>query len=190
MNWRFWRKQHGLQNIDPNMLAYAMMMRMANQELPFNRWHDDDDVIPERPREFIQLATNIYQLCIFLDFIEQKFGHDVSGLVRYNLIAQLTTKGGGIGGKIHYFFDAVPAGRASPEREGFFAGKPDIQIDCNVARAILSFTGESEEDKHALFPILGKCLSCGRISATAAFKDVVDKIEFRPETIVGLTEHR
>jgi hypothetical protein len=129
------------------------------------------------------MAVNIYQLCIFLDFLEEKFGSDVSGVVRSHIIALMGSWGRKYSGIIGQYFEAIQIGRALPEREPLLAGDPSIQIDNNIAKAILS---ASEEEKKALYVLLGQSLSRGRISAEAAFGGVIEEIEFRPEIIIGL----
>jgi hypothetical protein len=184
MKWKFWRKENTLTNLDPHMLAYVMAQRMVNREFPFNKWRDEDDVIPAKIEPFIEICVNVYQMSILLDLIELKFGSDVAGIVRSHMIVVLNR--GDARARMGQFFDAVQFGRANPDREQFFAYDPAIQVDCNVARAFLKCLGEGREEKDAVYPVLGKALTLGRISAKAAFGGTVESIQFRPETIIGL----
>ncbi len=183
MKWNFWRKESTLAQLDPHMLAYGMFERMGKHEFPFNKWRGDRP-IPEQADNFVEIAVNIYQLSVFLDCVEQKFGSDVSDIVRSHLIT-IMKKAGSVS-LVEGFFDSIQVGRATPERDPVWADKPDFQVDCNIPRAILSICSESEEEKHALYPVLAQSLSLGKISAEASFKGLVDQIDFRPEATVGL----
>jgi hypothetical protein len=184
MKWRFWRKENSLSNLDPHVLAYVMVQKVVNREFPFNKWRDDEDVIPERPEAFIEICVNVYQMTIFLDLVELKFSSDVSGIIQSHIIAIMNK--GDISKKMAPFYQAVQLGRANPDREQFFAHDPAIQVDCNVAKAFLAIAAETQEEKDAIYPLLGKSLTLGRVSAETAFQGVVGTIEFRPETIIGL----
>jgi hypothetical protein len=183
MNWQFWKKSP-LQSLDPHMAAFAILDRMFKVQPPFNEWRPEDVEIPEVAGAFIEIGVWAYQLTIFVDCIEKKFGADTAQIVRTHLLTLLerwdnkhVMKG---------YFAAVVVGRASTERELFFSDQPDIQIDCNVARALLSTSAESEEAKDAVYPILGHALTLGRLSAQVRFAPLVDKMEFKPETVIGL----
>jgi hypothetical protein len=184
MKWRFWRKDNPLAALDPHMLAYVMVQNMVGHKPPFNMRRDKEDAIPERFEPLIEISVNVYQLSIFLDFLERKFGSDVAGIVKSHIIALMNK--GKVGAIIHRFFSAVEVGRATPEREQFWAHNPAVQVDCNVAKAFLALAAETQEEKDAIYPLMGKSLSLGRVSAEAAFGHLVESIEFRPETIFGL----
>jgi len=183
VRWSFWRKDSSPSELDPHMLAFVMLARMGKNEFPFNKWRGAQP-IPEKVDAFVAIAVNIYQLTVFLDSVERRFGSDVSGIVRSHLIAIMNKAEHGRA--VESFFDAVQVGRATPEREPFWAEKPDIQVDRNVANAILCVCSESEEEKHVLYPLLAQSLTLGRISAEAGFKDLFDKIDLRPEATIGL----
>jgi hypothetical protein len=183
MNWKFWRKDIALKRLDPHMLAVIMVQSMVGHTYPFNKWRDDENPIPESADAFVEVAVNVYQLCIFLDFIERQFGTDVAEIVRSNLITVMSK--GKTGDVIKKFFDAVRTGRTTRERELFFTDSPAIQVDCNVAKALLSIASEPEDVKHALYPNLGQSLTLGRISAESSFGELVKQIEFRPESVFG-----
>jgi hypothetical protein len=186
VRWDFWRKRKSLKQLEPHMLAFIMVQKVAEQEFPFNKWREGLEPIPEHADAFVEMAVNVYQLCIFLDFLEKKFGSDVSGVVRSRIIALMCSRGRKYSGIIGQYFEAIQIGRALPEREPLLAGEPSIQIDNNIAKAFLRILSASEEEKKALYVLLGRSLSRGRISAEAAFGGVIEEIEFRPETIIGL----
>ena len=166
------------------MFAVMMVQKMANREYPFNRWRVEENPIPDDADAFVEIAVNVYQLCVLLDALERKFGADVAGIVRLNLITVMD-KAAPTGNTVKDFFDAVRVGRALPERERFFADNPNIQVDCNVAKAFLAVASEPEDVKNALFPKLGQSLTLARISAESAFNPLMTEIDFRPESIFG-----
>ena len=85
MNWKFWHKDNAPKRLDPHMLAVVMVQNMVGHTYPFNKWRDDENPIPETADAFVEVAVNVYQLCIFLDFIERQFGSDVAEIVRDEL---------------------------------------------------------------------------------------------------------
>lgn len=182
MKWKFWVKDKPLSHLEPHAVAYMVVQMMVKREVPFNKWRDQDEAMPERREAFIQICVNVYQLSIFLDLLELRFGSDVAGVVRSDIIALMNTRSVAIGP----FFRAVEIGRATPEREQFFANDPAIQVDCNVSKAFLDIVSEAQAEKDAIYPQLAKSLGFGRIGAEAGFGGLVKSIEFRPETIVGL----
>ncbi len=138
--------------------------------------------IPESADAFVEVCVWVYQLSVYFDCLERKFGSDVAALVKSHLLTLMGDKFA----NAQLYFDAVQRGRALPEREPLLEKDPAIQIDANVAKALLGTAAESEETKAAIFPILGNSLSLGRISAEARFRHIVDLMNFRPETVVGL----
>ncbi len=184
MKWRFWRKDSPLAHLDPHTLAVVMVQKVAERELPFNKWRDEKKPIPEYWDAFVELCVHVYQLSIFLDFLERKFGSDVTEIVKSHLVTLMPK--GQARAMVRDVYAAVQVGRGRPEREPFFADNPSSQIACNVAKAILSLAAESETQRQAIYPLLAKSLALGRISAEAAFDGLVRCIEFNPETIVGL----
>lgn len=86
MKWKFWGKgkDNPLGHIEPHALAYSMVHTVLNRENAINRWRDQDDAIPESHEEFVQISVHVYQLCIFLDLLERRFGSDVAGIVNLN----------------------------------------------------------------------------------------------------------
>lgn len=137
MKWKFWGKDRDKENplghIEPRTLASAMVALVFDGENAIHQWRDKGDAIPESHEEFVQISVHVYQLCIFLDLLERRFGSDVAEIVKSHIIALMTT------GKvaIDRFFRAVWAGRVKPEREQFFAHDTACQVDCNVSRAFL-----------------------------------------------------
>lgn len=184
MKWKFWESEPSLKQLDPHMLAFIMVQGFPGQKFPFNKWRGEGDPIPEFADAFVEIGVNIYQLSILLDFLERKFGKDLSEIVKAHLISLMSR--GEHATAIRNYFEAIQTGRTMPEREEYFAGKPQIQTDCNVAKAFLSVVSESAEVKTKLYPLLGQSLTLGRISAEAAFGGLVEQIEFRPETVMGL----
>ena len=182
MRWKFWGKENTLR-LDPHMLAVVMIQRMTDREYPFNKWRVDENPIPENADAFVEIGVNVYQLCIFLDFIEQRFGGDVAEIVRSNLITVMSRAEAGP--VIKGFFDAVRTGRATLQREQVFTDSPAIQVDCNIAKALLGIFAEPEDVKTALYPKLGQSLTLGRISAESSFGELIKQIEFRPESVFG-----
>lgn len=184
MKWRFWRNDHPLAHIDPHALALVMVQKVAQREFPFNKWREEREPIPDYAGDFIEIAVNVYQLSIFLDSLERKFGQDVTEIVRSHLVTLMPR--GQVRAMMKDFFDAVRLGRGSAERERLFAGKASDQIACNVAKTLLGLIAESDAEKQTVYPFLAKSLALGRTSAEAAFDGLVKSIEFSPETVVGL----
>lgn len=186
MKWKFWGKDEDKDNpfghIDPPTLATAMVAIVIDRETAINRWRDQGDHIPESHEDFVEISVHVYQLCIFLDLLERRFGSDVADKVKSHIISTMTTGKVAIG----RFFQAVWAGRAKPERDQFFADDTACQVDCNVSRAFLDVISGTQTEKDAIYPLLAKCLSKARVLAEIAFGDLVEKVEFRPETIVSL----
>lgn len=184
MKWKFWQKTDILQNLDPHQLAWIMVQKMVAREFPFNKWRDEENDIPEYSEAFIEICVNVYQLSIFLDFIERKFGSDVAGIVKSHILALM--KQADSSAAVDRFFEAIQIGRASADREQFFSEQPAVQVDCNIAVAFLRLLNEPNDQKVGTYPLLGRSLTLGRVSATAAFGGTVDMIKFRPETVAGL----
>lgn len=184
MKWRFWRKDNTLQNLDPHIAAFWVLQQMAGRKHPFDEWRPPDAVMSEYADAFVEICVWAYQLSIFLDCVERKFGLDVAELVKSHLLTLMNKNDPD--GMMQRYLDAVQSGRALPERELFFAGIPAIQVDCNVAKAFLATAAEAEDVKAAVFPILGNSLTLGRISAEARFSRLADLISFRPEAVFGL----
>lgn len=183
MKWNFWRKDNALAKLDPHGFAFIMVQQVVNRVFPFNKWRGDQP-IPKQPDAFFEVSVNVYQLCILLDFLERKFGADVSETIRSHLIILMNK--GKSGGVIAKFFDAVRTGRALPRREQFWAGQPKVQVDCNVARAFLNICSEPDDVKTGLYPLLGQSLTLGRISAEGCFGELVKEVSFSPVALVGL----
>ncbi len=184
VKWRFWRKDSPLAHLDPHTLAFLMLQKVAEREFPFNKWRDEKEPIPEYADAFVELCVHVYQLSIFLDFLERKFGSDVTEIVKSHLVTLMPK--GQARATVRDVYAAVQVGRAMPERYAFLVDAPGHQLSWNVAKALLSISAESDAEKDAIHPLLSKSLGLGRISAEAAFGGVVQSMDFSPETTIGL----
>jgi hypothetical protein len=91
---------------------------------------------------------------------------------------------GSLGTRMRTWFDVIRSARYSQERDERI--DPTIQADCNAAKALLKTIAEDEEEKAAIFFYLGHSLTLGRIIAEAGFGRLVDDMQFRPESIIGV----
>ena len=186
MGWDLWGEEPSLKQLDPHTLAHITVHNISERKFPLNKWRTEENPIPEYADAFVELCVVFYQLSIFLDFLERKFGSDLSDVVRSHIIALMSK--GKYAAYAEKYFDAVQTGRALPEREERLADEPLLQTDSNVAKSFLSSVAEPEEEKTNLYPILGLSLSRGRVIAESAFGGFVEQIEFQPETILGLSK--
>ncbi len=184
MKWKFWDKKNLLADFDPHQIAFVILQRMREHRSPFNEWRPEGVEIPVEADAFIEISVWSYQLTILLDCIERKFGSDTAQIVKSHLVTlanrwdreQVMSR----------YFDAVMLGRSSTERDQFFKDTAELQVDANIAKALLGISSESEEAKAAIYTILGHSLTLGRLSAQTGFTDFVSKIEFRPDAVFGL----
>lgn len=169
MKWRFWNKKNTLADSDPHLIAFAILERMTKQDPPFNEWRPEGVEIPCDADAFIEISVWAYQLTIFLDCIERKFGSDTAHIVKSHLLT-LANKWDRKQ-EMSRFFDAVVLGRSSTERNQFFKDAPELQVDANIAKALLAICAVSEEAKSAVYTILGHSLTLGRLSAQTRFTE-------------------
>lgn len=183
MKWKFWKK-NSLTTLDPHMLSFVILDRMAKQQPPFNEWRPEGVEIPKVAEAFVEIGVWAYQLMIFVDCIERKFGSDTAQIVKSHLLtlAERVDKRQ----VMKRYFDVIMLGRASTEREPFLTDQPDIQIDCNVAKRLLETSTESEDAKGAIYLLFANALTLGRLSAQMRFTTLIEKMDFRPETVIGL----
>lgn len=184
MKWKFWDKKNPLTDFDPHLIAFAILQRMREHKPPFNEWRAEGVKIPADADAFVELSVWAYQLTIFLDCLERKFGSDTAQIVKSHLVTLA-----GRWDKKQFMsscFDAVMLGRSLTQREQLFCNKPEIQVDANIAKALLAISPTGEEEKTAIYMNFGHALSVGRLSAEMRFTSLVNKMEFRPESVMGL----
>src|SRR5258708_17248561 len=184
VKWKFWEKKNTLSALDPHLMAFAMLQRMSEHGSPFNEWRPEGVEIPAEAEAFIEISVWAYQLTIFLDCIERKFGFDTAQSVKSHLVT--VANRWDEKQVMSMYLDTITLGRSSTERDEFLSDASEIQVDVNIAKSLLAISAEGEEAKAAIYLILGHSLTLGRLSAQIRFTDLVNKMEFRPETVFGL----
>jgi hypothetical protein len=72
--------------IDPQLAAYEILRRMICRRPPFNEARPRAGEIPEDLKEEIETATLAYQLSMYLDIAERKFGLTLSEKIRAHVL--------------------------------------------------------------------------------------------------------
>src|SRR5574341_835419 len=86
--WQFWQKEQPSNVIEPLLAAAIPLDRLFSREKPFNDWKPPDtQVLPEH-ENFIKAMVYEYQLFIYLQLIEVKFGPEIARIIReYQIVA-------------------------------------------------------------------------------------------------------
>jgi len=184
MKLKFWEKENPLTKFDPHVAAYAVFRRMVDRKEPFNEWRPEGEPIPGEADACVELFVWAYQLQVYLDLLEKKFGPDIAKIVESHLLILMNKGDGSLGTSMRRWFDVIRAARYSQEHDERI--DPAIQVDCNIAKALLKTISASEEEKAAIFFYLGHSLTLGRIIAEIRFGRLVDSMQFRPESIIGV----
>jgi len=170
-----------LKHLTPHLLAVIMLQRRAEGSMPFQEWRKPDVQFPSEADAMVALGCECYQLRIFVDLLQQRFGSPIAKLVENSFSTIMDSDSSGI----EFFARAdaaiLRARALGPTQDG--PNDPELRLDLQVADQMQAFVGESEEKKAALRLPLAQCLGFSRISAQAFFPDVIAKIDFDPASI-------
>jgi hypothetical protein len=170
-----------LKNMTPHLLAVGMFQVVHERE---DMWRTPDIEIPQKADAAFAIACECYELRIFLDLLKQRFGSGISKLVEASFASIV---GDVDGASIFPRFNAaiVRARCLGPATQG--PEDPNLRLDLQVADQVLSFIGESEEERQAVRFPLAQSLSHARISAQRFFPAVVAKTDFDPLSVAMVT---
>jgi hypothetical protein len=166
-----------LRSVTPHLLGVTMLQLVMDRG---KEWRKVEPSVTAEIDAKFPMACECYQLSIFLDLLSQRFGRRIAGLVEASLNAVMD------------FDDKVPlfprfksainhARDLGPADDG--PNEPNLRVDWQVAKQLLSIVSEPEEEKEKIRPLLGESLSYARIWAESVYPGVVAKIEFDPVSI-------
>ncbi len=177
-----------LRNVTPHSLAVGMLQLVRDGG---NMWRTPDIEIPQEADAAVAIACEFYELRIFLDLLKQRFGSGISKLVEASF-ASIVDDVDGLA-----IFSRVDAAIVRSRRRGPITQdktrelespeNADLRLDLQVADQILSFFGESDEQRRAVRFPLAQSLSRARISAQHLFPEFVARPDFDPLSVVMVT---
>ena len=208
--WQFWKKEQPSNVIEPLLAAAIPLDRLFSREKPFNDWKPpDSQVLPEH-EDFIKAMVYGYQLFIYLQLIEVKFGPEIARIIReYQIIALNRLPEGEAGEQTSLLLQIITdAWKTANDKPIKIPDRPDLQmpIELAIALYLLVFTKDSpyyipperrtkdsiqdhippKVDLHGLEWTLAECLLHGKNAAVEVFGPMVQFIELKPEAVSGL----
>jgi hypothetical protein len=178
-----------LKEVTPHSLAVGMLQLVRESG---DMWRTPDIEIPQEADAAVAIACEFHELRIFLDLLKQRFGSGISKLVEASFASILDNVGGRLAIFSRVNAAIVRARRLGPvthdkTRELESPENADLRLDLQVADQILSFFGESDEQRQAVRFPLAQSLSRARISAQHLFPEFVARVDFDPLSVVMVT---
>lgn len=176
----------GLKNVTPHLLATVLLQRRAEGATPFRAWRDAEVQIPPRSDEIIAIACEFYQLRIFLDLLQRRFGSGIAKLVEASFQSIIDDVNGL--GMFSRVSDAILSARAiGPADDG--PDNVELKVDVQVADQYLKIYSDSDKEftKAELRMPLAQCLSYARIAAQQVFSGLMPLIDFDPMSVIAVS---
>jgi len=204
--WKFWEKRNPLFLVDPMIAAGIAVDHFLSHKRPFSDsdWRSPGIHIPSEHEPLIRACVIGYQLFIYLRLIEEKFGPEISRIIReYQLIAlsrlpdQMANQTSELLGIIARAYEVatnnpmqipdhpnaqVPVERPMALYLLFFEMK-DSPYYCSPNRQKV---GDTPEIHDGLDRVLADCLAYGKTVALEVFDPMVQMLELKPESVAGL----
>ena len=187
--WKFWERTSRLKEIDPHSLAFWLVGSISERKPPFTMWRQDGMSFTEDEEAFVEVSVWTYQVFTFLRLLQPKFGVEIPRIVREHLLILLNRGERPLGDQMKALLEAVERGYERHTQKPLMRpDKPDapFPLEVSVAAALLSIAAESTENKEKVFWNLAWALDCGKIAAEHLFTPVIEKMEFRTDTVFGL----
>jgi hypothetical protein len=174
-----------LKNVTPHSLAAGILQLVHKSP---ESWKTPDTEIPQEADEAVMIACECYELRIFLDLLQQRFGagiaklveasfsslmDDVKGLKMFSRVSSAILRARALG----------PAQVFGPAEDG--PNNAQLRLDVQVADQYLNVFSYSTEDPtkaELRFP-LAESLSHARIWAEHLFSELVFRIDFDPLSV-------
>ena len=192
--------------VDPMMAGAVAIFHFIRHEKPFSEsdWRDPNTQIPSQHLDLIRVSVVGYQLFTYLKLIEDKFGPEISRIVREHQIIALNRLPDQMGDQMCQLLDMIHRAHESAIKNPMTVpGHPDVEvpIEWRIALSLLYFEMKDspyylplERRKADNFPeirddldrVFAMCLAYGKDSAVEVFRPMVEKMEFKPETVSGL----